>query len=250
MEPDQGALQSPPEAAADAPYQPDQSPAVDSDNVDQAFEEQIRRIRSDVEANRVLPATLHTAIQIADLLIENQSNERAVELLGEIETAVEQIDDEPQRTRILERYQSTRKRSDHLGKTFDYDGLYDINGEPIPVGDSSRELKLIVFWSIQSPVSRSLIDQIQGLRDEFISRRVKVIAVCQVADSQSQRDFRQLADDHPFIEFCQLKQHDRSSERFAERFPVRKYPYLVMLSVDDQVVGINVDPVFFDPIGH
>lgn len=209
-----------------------------------------QRIRAEIEAQNVSTATLNSSIEFADYLIEMNSISSAKQLLDEIGNAVYMIADGSERSQLRERFYSSRKRSDYFGQTFNYVGLFDVDGNPIRLDPENSELKLIVFWSLSSPICHQLIEQIERLENEFNSRRVKVIAVCQVADSDTQNDLRRVAADNPSIEFYQVQANDRSSKRFNERFPVRKYPYLLMLSADDRVVGINRDPVFFDPVGR
>ena len=159
------------------------------------------------------------------------------------------ITDNEGRGKIRAMYYSAKKRLDIFGEEFNYDGLFDVDGKTA-VDGSSRKLKLMVFWSPGSRVSIELIRQIDRLKDEFNARRVKVIAVCKTQDAATREQLREISAENQSIEFCQLKTDDRSSDQFIARFPVRKYPYLLMLSADNQVVGINVDPVFFEPVGR
>ena len=134
-------------------------------------------------------------------------------------------------------------------RKFEFTGVYDLGGNPKQLA-SGNELKLVVFWSLDSPISVSLIQQIEGIKEDFRSRRVKVIAVCEVEGEEMREQWKSVAAENRSIEFLCIKRDDRASQLFAERFPVRKFPYLLMLSVDNKVAGVNVDPVFFDPIGR
>ena len=214
------------------------------------LEEYRDRVRQEIDAQQVSVSTLKSAIEFSDYLIENNSMGSAGALLDEIRNAIYLIQDGSERSDVREQYYSSKKRFDYFGKEFDYKGLYDLQGRPTRLGKSTKELKLIVFWSLQSDISVELIRQIERLDKDFKQRRVQVVAVCKTEDNDTEQEIRRIANENKSIEFCQLKVDDRGSKLFVERFPVRKYPYLLMLSADHKVVGINLDPIFFDPIGH
>ena len=182
-------------------------------------------------------------------MIETNSIGSAGALLDEIRNAIYLVQDGSERSNVRDQYYSSKKRFDYFGDVFDYDGLYDLQDRATRLGESTNELKLIVFWSLQSHISGELIEQIEQLKADFKKRRVKVIAVCKTEDDAARQELGRIASENTSIEFCQLKENDRSSKLFVERFPIRKYPYLLMLSANHQVVGINVDPVFSTPSG-
>ena len=209
-----------------------------------------QRVRSELQAENVSASTLTAAIEFSDYLIENNSVASAKDLLAEVRDAVYLVSDSKQRSRIRERYYSAKKRLDYFGRPFVFNGLYDLDGKVSGLDDSNQVLKLVVFWSLESQVSVSLIEQIERIKEEFKSRRVKVVAVCETENSSSRKKLQTIAEANSSIEFLQLKSGDRASDLFSDRFPVRKFPYLLMLSAKNDVAGINVDPVFFDPIGR
>ena len=118
------------------------------------------------------------------------------------------------------------------------------------MSQDQKELKLVVFWSLDSLQSHSLLEQIETIQAEFRTRRIKVIAVCEIQGKESLTRLQAKAIENQSIQFLHLKAGNRASSQFKGRFPVPRHPYLLMLSADNKVAGINVDPVFFEPVGR
>ena len=209
-----------------------------------------KRVKTELQSKTVTASTLNAAIEFSDYLIEKNSVVSAKYLLEDVREAVYLIEDSSRRSQIRDRYYASKKRADYFGRPFVFNGLYDLDGKATGIDDSSQFLKLVVFWSLNSQISVELVEQIDNIQAEFKSRRVKVVAVCETKNQSARDQLRTIATANDSIEFLQLKSSDRASELFLERFPVRKYPYLLMLSAKNEVAGINVDPVFFDPIGR
>ena len=229
------------------------SEKTESDNnlaAKQKLELLLQRIRDEVQIQNVTTSTLESAVAFSNTLIEKNSISFARSLLDEVSNAVYLVADGEQRNQVRDKYYSARKRLDSFGRPFAVRGLFQMDGNAADLSRETRELKLVVFWSFDSPVSQSLLEQIERIQAEFASRRIKVFAICEADDSDAMAHLRAKTAEHPSIQFLHWKSGNRASKQFSSRFPVPRYPYLLMLSADNKVVGINVDPVFFDPIGR
>ena len=211
----------------------------------------LSNIRRELQSANLSASTMQASLDFAEELVERNSIKDARILIEEVRNSIYRVADQATRSRLRKSFYSLKGRLDQFGKKFDFTGLLSVDGKRWSKENREDALKLVVVWSLKDSDSIALVEQIHRLKKDFTRRNIEVVAICQLDEDERQTNrFKQIADENESLEFLTFGSEDFQSRQFSDRFPVPKFPYLVMLSADDRVAGLNLHPVFFDPVSR
>ena len=204
------------------------------------FETIRKTINLNTREDTVSTAGMESILDFLDYLAGKSEVETARTLLQEISKPVSLVPAGVERQSVRKKYDDVKKRLDYVGFTFQYEGLYTLDGDPALAGNFQGKNKMVVFWSPQNQQSVDFIRELPGTSERFKSQDVQILAVAVVGGENEFSSASKIAAGISGCEFLALPRNKPDSVVFSRRLPLPSLPYWVMVDRFNVVRALNV----------